>query len=632
MSKKKKLLSFNETWELNKRAFALIYKRHPQMMISRLICIAWDSLTPYVGIYLSALIIGELSNSRNPVVLKNLVLLTVCSAAFISLIAAFIHKWSDTRCSGLYYNVQQIFTEKMMSMDYEDADNVKTHELYNTIDQNRNGGGWGLNRVYENVEGILSAILTLFGGITLTITLFTRQVPSTSQKYIFLNNPLFILLIISVMIAITYLAPMLSNKAGSYFALNSDSHNLGNRLFGFFGLLGVNKDIASDIRIYRQDLICEKHNKNKKGIFDSGGMFAKLSIGPIGLYNAASSAVSVLFTGVVYAFVCLKALGGAFGIGAVTQYIASITKLSGSVSSLIKTMGDMRNNASFLKLVFEYLDIPNKMYQGSLTVEKRADRDYEIEFRNVSFKYSGSENYALRNVSMKFKIGERLAIVGRNGSGKTTFIKLLCRLYDPTEGEIFLNGINIRKYNYAEYMSVFSVVFQDFKLFAYSLGENVATKLNYDAKLAEQCLINAGFEERLKQLPDGLNTYLYKDFSKKGVDVSGGEAQKIALARALYKNAPFIVLDEPTAALDPIAESEVYSNFDKLVGDKTAVYISHRLSSCRFCDDIAVFDNGQLVQQGNHEKLVSDKNGKYYELWFAQAQYYTENDLSVNLS
>ena len=175
----------------------------------------------------------------------------------------------------------------------------------------------------------------------------------------------------------------------------------------------------------------------------------------MGCYNAASSAVSIIFTGVVYIFVCLKALGGAFGIGAVTQYISAVTRVAGSIGSSIGIMGGMRNNASFLKLIFEFLDIPNRMYQGSLTVEKRRDRDYEIEFCNVSFQYPGSETYALRNVSMKFRVGERLAVVGMNGSGKTTFIKLLCRLYDPTEGEILLNGIDIKKYNYEEYMSVF---------------------------------------------------------------------------------------------------------------------------------------------------------------------------------
>ena len=262
------------------------------------------------------------------------------------------------------------------------------------------------------------------------------------------------------------------------------------------------------------------------------------------------------------------------------------------------------------------------MYKGSLTVEKRDDNEYNVEFRNVSFKYPKTEAYALRNVNLKFKIGEKLAIVGMNGSGKTTFIKLLCRLYDPTEGEILLNGVNIQKYDCDEYMSIFSVVFQDFTLFNFKLGEVVASNKIFDEDKVRECLIKANFGDRLKEMPDGVNTYLYKGYDQSGIEISGGEAQKIALARALYKDSSFILLDEPTAALDPISEYEVYSNFNSISGDKTTVYISHRLASCRFCDKIAVFDNGLIVQVGNHDTLVADSNGKYSELWNAQAQYY----------
>lgn len=622
MKDKKKLLTWADAWKINRRAYALIYKRSPQMIISRIICIIWEALTPFIGIWLSAQIINELSGGKDASTLTRLVLITLGSAALISIISAFLHRWRNSECAGLYYRVQQVFSEKMMDMDFVDSDDTKVHEMYNTIDQNQNGGGWGLIQVYEHIESIISSVITLLGGIVLTISLFTSKVPFDAGRYTVMNNPLFILLIIVVMLAITYISPMLSTKAGSYYAMNSDSHNLGNRLFGFFGWLGYDEEYATDVRMYRQDLICDKHNSDKTGIFCSKGMFAKFAKGPIGFYNAASAAVSVLFTGVVYVFVCLKALGGAFGIGSVTQYIASITKLSGGVSSFISTVGDMRNNASFLNLIFKFLDIPNNMYQGTLTVEKRIDRDYEIEFRDVSFKYPGNDIYAIRHVNMKFRIGERLAVVGQNGSGKTTFIKLLCRLYDPTEGEILLNGIDIRKYNYADYLSVFSVVFQDFKLLAFNIGQNVATEVNYNKEIVEDCLQKAGFGTRIKELPDGIETYLYKELSKTGVDISGGEAQKIALARALYKEAPFIVLDEPTAALDPIAEAEIYSKFNDIVGDKTAIYISHRLSSCRFCDEIIVFDSGQIVQQGSHDNLVSDEKGKYHELWNAQAQYY----------
>lgn len=227
-------------------------------------------------------------------------------------------------------------------------------------------------------------------------------------------------------------------------------------------------------------------------------------------------------------------------------------------------------------------------------------------------------------MNIKFRVGSRLAVVGMNGSGKTTFIKLLCRLYDPMEGEILLNGIDIRKYRYDEYMDIFSVVFQDFKLFALPLGQNVATGSTYDEKRVTDCLIKAGFGERLKTLEKGLDTYLYKQLDKDGVEMSGGEEQKIAIARALYKDAPFIVLDEPTAALDPVAEAEIYEKFNDIAGDKTAIYISHRLSSCKFCDEIAVFDGGRMIQFGTHEELLADEGGKYHELWYAQAQYYAE--------
>ena len=608
---------------LNNRALKLFYKRYPQMILSRLISVVWNSLTPYVSIYLSALVIDELAGSRNVERLQLLVIITLASAAVIALGTALLKKWTEAQSAGMWFKVENILSEKMLDMDYVSLDETHTAELLSTIRQNMNGGGWGLYRVVVAYEELCSSILTILGGISLTVSLFVSRVPVGAVALSALNNPLVVLAVITVMLAVTFIAPVLNNKSGSYYAKHADSHNLGNRLFSFFGWLGYYSELAPDVRIYRQDRICDRHNHNKDDTFCSNGLFARLAWGPMGLFAAAGSAVSVIFTGVVYAFVCPKALAGAFGLGSVTQYVASITKVSGGMSSFVSTLGDMRNNAPFLELTFEFLDIPNNMYQGSLTVEKRNDRKYEVEFRNVSFKYPGSENYALRNVNMKFEIGKRLAVVGMNGSGKTTFIKLLCRLYDPTEGEILLNGIDIRKYNYAEYMNIFSVVFQDFKLFSLTLGENVASGSRIDREKVIDCLNKAGFGGRLAEMPNGIDTYLYTDYEKDGVNVSGGEAQKIAIARALYKDSPFIILDEPTAALDPIAEAEIYGKFDEIAGDKTAIYISHRLSSCKFCDEIAVFHEGAVIQQGTHASLVADESGKYYELWHAQAQYYT---------
>ena len=383
------------------------------------------------------------------------------------------------------------------------------------------------------------------------------------------------------------------------------------------------KEEDMDRRMYRQSELAE-HYVRTVNAFGVGSPVAKISQTTLGLSKALSAAISALLSGVVYVFVCLKALGGAFGVGSVAQYVGAVTTFSGNAAMLLNTVSHMRANAGFLKTIYTFLDIPNAMYQGSLTTEKRSDRQYDVEFRDVSFKYPGSDIWALRHVNMRFKVGRRLAIVGENGSGKTTFIKLLCRLYDPHEGQILLNGIDIRKYRYDDYMGIFSVVFQDFQLICQPLGNNVAGSMEYDRGRAKKALIDAGFSERLAAMEKGLDTMLYKELSEDGVELSGGEAQKIAIARALYKDAPFIILDEPTAALDPMAEAEIYSKFDEISGDKTSIFISHRLSSCKFCDEIAVFHDGAVIQQGSHAELAADTGGKYYELWHAQAQYYTE--------
>ncbi len=625
MMKKDKKMSWREAFKINNRGMKLIFKQYPQMIISRFSYTIWTALSPYVGIYLSALIIEELTLNRNPERLKYLVLLTLISVALVSLITALLNKWQSIQNTGQFFKVDTIMNNKLLDMDYVDREKTETIDLLSRIYQNMNSAGWGFYRMIETYEELLNHIFKILGGISLTISLFVHKVPDTAGNLVILNNPLFVIGVIALMLLTIFVGPIFTNKAGSYFAKMTNEHNLANRLFGFFGWLGNNTELATDIRMYDQNKICEKYNKDKTGTFSSKGFFARLSLGPIGLYSALSSVISVIFIGLVYLFVCLKALGGAFGLGLVTQYVASITSVSGGLTSLLVTLGAMRNNASFISLVFEFLDMPNNMYQGSLTVEKRSDRKYQVEFKNVSFKYPGSNNYVLKNVNMRFEIGKRLAVVGMNGSGKTTFIKLLCRLYDPTAGEILLNGIDIRKYNYREYMDIFSVVFQDFNLFAFTLGENVGSKKDYNRELVIDSLNKTGFSERLNTLPDNVKTYLYTDYNKNGINISGGEAQKIALARALYKNAPFIILDEPTAALDPIAEAEIYEKFDSIVTDKTAIYISHRLSSCKFCDEILVFHEGEVVQQGSHNSLVLDKNGKYFELWNAQAQYYVDN-------
>ncbi len=614
-------LSWRESFRLNRRAIALLLRTSPGPMAAQLVLAVWEALTPYLGIYFSAQILGELAGNRDPIALRNWVLLALLSAAAVALVTALLRRVKTAGEELRYFQQNLIFSQKQMDMDFADADDPQVQQLFQDIWADQRGSGWGLNKLSRYMVEAAGALASLVGGVGMTVTLFTAPVPAGSP-YAFLGSPMYLAAMAALMVLIVTAAPALYTKSDSYWAMVSDDHALANRIFGFYGFLGFNKVLAADLRIYRQERFCTAFTCDKTETFHSKGAFARLARGPMGLLAAASTAVTASFTGAAYAFVGLKALTGAFGVGAIAQYVASLSLVADNLSTLLQLLGQAKNNAPFLQKCFRYLDIPHSMYQGSLSVEKRRDRDYEIEFRDVSFRYPGSESCALRHVSMKFRVGQRLAVVGPNGSGKTTFIKLLCRLYDPTEGEILLNGINIRKYDYNQYLSVFSVVFQDFKLFALPLGQNVAASVDYAPQRVRRCLADAGFGERLATMPQGLDTYLYRELTEAGVDISGGEAQKIALARALYKDAPFIVLDEPTAALDPVAEAAVYASFDKIVGDKTAVYISHRLSSCRFCDDILVFDQGKIVQQGSHDSLVSDQSGKYYQLWQAQAQYY----------
>lgn len=302
------------------------------------------------------------------------------------------------------------------------------------------------------------------------------------------------------------------------------------------------------------------------------------------------------------------------------MYIGAITSFASSLKTVISSITEIRAYDMFYEDLDEYLSLPTKLREGKRKIS--VNDDYTIEFKNVSFKYPGSEKFSLKDINITIKSGTKLSIVGENGAGKTTFVKLLMRLYDPTEGEILFNGVNIKDIDYELYMALFSTVFQDYKLFALSLKENVALSLPINEMKVQQVLERVGLGEKLHKLPKGINTAVYKNFDETGFEPSGGEGQKIALARALYKDAPIVVLDEPTAALDPRAEYEIYQNFNYLVEGKTAVYISHRLSSTKFCDAIIVLNNGEIAEYGSHNELINKKNGLYKELFHMQAQYY----------
>lgn len=294
------------------------------------------------------------------------------------------------------------------------------------------------------------------------------------------------------------------------------------------------------------------------------------------------------------------------------------------MTNIVWINGEIARSCKFMQGLIDFLETDEKFAKGKRHIEIEKTKYYEIEFLHVSFHYPDNEILILDDVSCKINSNSKIAIVGKNGAGKTTFIKLLCGLYYPTKGKITLNGIDIREYDYEDYLKLFGVVFQDFTMFEFSVGQNISVSRVYDENKIWNCLKQVHLEKIVKEMPNRLETSL-SSRHEDGIDVSGGERQKLAIARAIYKEAPIMILDEPTATLDPISECEIYKHFEQLTQNKTSLFITHRMSSCRFCDDILVFDSGKILERGSHEELLQQRK-LYFELWNAQAKYYQKEN------
>jgi len=605
---------FRKDLALIVRGYKLLFEISPSNMVWRTVNCIVQQIWPYFSLYMSSLLINALAAGATLQTLLILAAVTVFGLLFLNIAMHLISRKAEEK-ESINYNLNELYLlGAQCRMQYKHFEHPDTALLRQTIRNHSNYGGHGLPKLYWIYWSWLSALINIIFSVSLTVSMLqTASVSGLTGFLAFVNTPYSVLVILAV-IAVNVSVQLLRVKHfdlketkewqdfNTRFAHSNaymTAENADVRLFGAVPFtLSRSKGVLND-RTYIRRLL-------KNGVAG----------------NYIEHTMSALMNIALAIYVGAKAFIGTFGIGNFVLYRGTVEKFVSAVSTLAGAFGNLRINNPYLEEVFRFLDLPDEMYKGTLSVEKRDDNRFEIEFRDVSFCYPGADSYALRHVNFKFRIGERLAFVGMNGSGKSTFIKLLCRLYDPTEGTILLNGIDITRYDYDQYLALFSVVFQDYNLFAFSLGENVACTEHYDTERVTDALQKAGFADRLSELEHGLNTHISKRYDLSGIEISGGESQKIALARALYKDAPFFILDEPTAALDPIAESEVYSRFNETVGEKTAVFISHRLSSCRFCDKIVVFHEGQLVQFGSHDTLVADENGKYHELWHAQAQYY----------
>lgn len=572
------------------------------------------SVKPFVNIYFTAKLVTLLSQGTN----FYSIIFYICIAVGLNFIlffsGNFLEYWYDGLRSNLLDKESKKMANRLYRTEYEKLEDSEFREIIHKHEEA------GASRWARFPYFVWTTSVFISGTITLIISLIMimplLKIGFTQTGDGFFESPMFLITLIGVIAAMAVFILLIAVKMNkSYLAANEAYAELDRLFYSFIDIFSDYKT-GKEIRIYKeQDLI--KHIATDKILTDGEKTLKQISMRTA----RSSSFVAILGALVgfgVYLFIGVKGFYGLFDIGSLVMYCGAFMQIINGIMQIANTLGKLVEILPLAEIYFAIVESTDDKTYGTNTLDTN---HFEIEFKNVSFKYPGTDNYALKNINIRIKNGEHLAVVGRNGSGKTTFIKLMCRLYDVTDGEILINGINIKNYTKDSILKLYSVVFQDFKIFSLPLCDNIGIGKDYNREKLFNCLEQANIKERVNELPEKEKTYLYKDLDKSGVEISGGEGQKFALARALYKDAPIVVLDEPTAALDPVAENEVYKRFNTFVDGKTAIYISHRLSSCVFCNRIAVFDKAQLVETGTHNDLLTQK-GKYVELWNAQAQYY----------
>ncbi len=576
---------------------------------------------PYVNIVGSSIIIDALLQKKQFDEIFQYALWMIGLNFILNMLCWGLDKLINVRKYLLAEQIQKMISEKGLTLDYEILEKKETLEGIHKAREGMNSIG-DITVFCDRLANMIGVVADMIYAAVLFVPVFfavgdARVSPFFGFIQSHFGSLALNLILVGQLILLGWSQRRMGALQKEEFDINVDANR---HYFYYMSFLmdTSNYGKGKDVRMYDlADTIIERF---KQDIGSMWNVFREMRR-RIEKYSFLNECGSAVYTIASYIYVGVKAGLGLISIGSVARYVGAFTKFSAALGSVVRTYMEISICAQYLAYFEEFMGIENEKYNGTLPIEKRDDNEYEFEFRDVSFSYPNSSEPVLKHITMKLKVGKKMSLVGPNGAGKSTFIKLLCRLYDPTEGVILLNGVDIRYYDYNEYIRLFSVVFQDFKLFSFSIAENVAVSKEFDEKNVRECLEKAGFSERLGKLDKDIHTSLYK-LEEDGVEISGGEAQKIAIARALYKDSPLVILDEPTSALDPVSEYEIYQSFDKLVGDKTAIYISHRMSSCRFCNQILVFDGGQIVQQGSHEELVRDEDGLYYEMWNAQAQYY----------
>lgn len=605
MNKSKSIvLAFNEMQKLEKNTI-------PSSIFIAIIMAAM----PFVNIWFTSKIIDLLTcNAKTSTLILNIGL-----ALIINLILFFLNNYIGdiqfVHKTLMYNNELKNIAEKLYKIEYSKLEDSDFKELIHKHAESQERVYSSFSTFAQMIRDFVYGIVTIVMSIILILPLFKIGFTSTGNTYF--EKPIFLFSVIVSVIVMAVIILLIALKMNQNQFESENQYAILNKIYYYFLNLFSDYKTGKEIRLYKEQNIIDDIATSKI-VTDGENIMKKTA-----LQCARSSSIVAILASLVgfgvYLFIGVKGLLGLFSVGSLVLYCGSFMQIVKGVMKMTWTFGQTEKIIPLVNYYFEILNTQDEMTYGANELD--LDDNFDIEFKDVSFKYPNCETYALKNINIKINSGEHYAIVGKNGSGKTTFIKLLCRLYDVSEGTIYINGINIKEYTKESITKLYSVVFQDYKIFSLTAAQNIAASDDYDKAKLYDSLEKADIKERIQKMENQENTYLYKDLEESGIEISGGEAQKLALARALYKDAPIVILDEPTASMDPIAESSMYSRFNSFVENKTAIYISHRLSSCAFCDNIAVFDKAEIIEIGTHQNLIK-LNGKYAELWNAQAQFY----------
>lgn len=576
---------------------------YPKLLLYCAIIIVLNSAIPLVTTYLPKVMIEGITEGAG---IRRIVAVTG-SMAFVLAILTVCQKYLEKMIYWHKFKVNAYFlrkvTKKGLTTDYKNQENEHFRKLQHESFASCNGN-------FSYFNQIMDAAVTFFSNLLGFVTFFGILAALRPWFIVFLC-------------ATTWIGFGLNRRLNKWIALHNDEKTGYEQRMQY--VIGVSDDrrSAKDIRLYDMAVWLDAvYQKNLQGVL---GWYRKYTARLFGV-SSADCGVTLLREGVTYLFLVCMVWNDEISIAEFVLYFNIVAGFSAWLGNMLGQISTIERLNMSVNRIRSYLEYPEEYERAGGKSVPATDTPCEIRLEHLSFRYKEEEQDVLHDISLTIQPGEHLAIVGLNGAGKTTLVKLICGLTEPTEGQVLYNGTDICKYDRDAYYGMFGAVFQNYSIMPVTIAEIVGedSAENVDEKRVEHCLKQAGLWERIMQLEDGIHSKYDKAFWEDGIDLSGGEIQKLLLARALYRNAGVIILDEPTAALDPVAENRLYETYDEVMQNRSTIFISHRLASTRFCSRILLIENGKIAEEGTHEELLNAK-GKYYELFEMQAKYYREN-------